>query len=85
MRCALRGSLGTVRQASLFGGCGSTGREFVECKNRGPSQDKNEESQRSLERAREIGAAGEDPAAEKLKREPLGRLLQAREKSSQQT
>ena len=32
MRCALRGSLGTVRQASLFAGCGSTGREFAECK-----------------------------------------------------
>jgi hypothetical protein len=36
-------------------------------------------------RARQIGAAGEDPAAEQLKREALGRLLLAREKSSQQT
>ena len=52
--------------------------------NRGPSQDTNVESQRSLERAREIGAAGEDPAAEKLKRQALGRLLQAREKRSQE-
>jgi hypothetical protein len=53
--------------------------------NRGPSQDKNEESERSLERVREIGAAGEDPAAERLKRVALRRLVLAREKSSQQT
>ena len=52
--------------------------------NREPSEANNEDSQRSLERAREIGAAREDPAAEQLKREALGRLLQAREKGSQQ-
>jgi hypothetical protein len=46
------------------------------------SRDDNGRFQRSLERAREIGAVGEDPAAENLKREVLRRLQQAHEKSS---
>ena len=45
------------------------------------SNQNNEQSRRALEKAREIGAAGEDPAAENLKREALGRL-QAHDKSS---
>ena len=50
--------------------------------NRAPSHylDDSGQSQRSLDRAREIGAAGEDPAAEELKREVLGRLQETREK-----
>ena len=50
-------------------------------KRKNEHDDDDQESQRSLERAREFGAAGEDPAAERLKREALGRFLQgAREK-----
>jgi hypothetical protein len=45
------------------------------------SNQNNEQSRRALEKAREIGAAGQDPAAENLKREALGRL-QAHDKSS---
>jgi hypothetical protein len=41
----------------------------------------NEESRRALEKAREIGAASEDLAAENLKRKALGRL-HAHDKSS---
>jgi hypothetical protein len=44
----------------------------------------NEEARRALEKAREIGAASEDAAAENLKREALGRL-HAHDKSSQQS
>lgn len=36
------------------------------------SNQNNEQSRRALEKAREIGAASEDPAAENLKREALG-------------
>lgn len=46
------------------------------------SNQNNEQSRRALERAREIGGAGEDPAAENLKREALGRLVQARDRGS---
>jgi hypothetical protein len=43
-----------------------------------PSPDNKERSRRSLEKAREIAAAREDAAAENLKRQALGRLLQRR-------
>ena len=46
------------------------------------SYENNEQSRRSLEKAREIGAAVEDPAAENLKRQALARSQQARENSS---
>jgi len=48
-----------------------------------PSNQNNEQTRRSLEKAREIGAANEDPAAENLKRlasEPPS--LQRRENGS---
>jgi hypothetical protein len=44
------------------------------------SNQNNEQSRRALEKAREIGA-GQDPAAENLKKEALGRL-QAHDKNS---
>jgi hypothetical protein len=44
-----------------------------------PSTDNKEQPRRSLEKAREIGAAREDPAAENLKRQALERSLQPRE------
>jgi hypothetical protein len=47
-----------------------------------PSPDNKEQSRRSLEKVREIGAAREDAAAENLKRQALGRSLQRPENGS---